>query len=347
MQVRPRKLGVLLALCLLTACSTGKVAANGGGSGSGGPVALRLGYLPNLTQATAVVGVRDNVFSRFLGSGVTLTASTYKAGPDEVTALLSGALDAAYIGPNPAINAFLVSGGAVKIVSGATSGGAYLMTKYAIKTPADLKGQKIASPELGNTQDVALRTWLKSQGLNPDPGGDVSVVNQSNATTLQQFQSGLLAGAWVPEPWASRLQVEGGAKVLVDEASLWPNGTFSTAVLVVRTAFLKAHPDAVTALLEGQAAANDLVKSKSGQAESDAAAAIKAITGATLSPAVSDLAWLHLTFTNDPIASSIATDAAHALQLGQIHSKNLAGIYELGPLNAVLNAIGEPQVSAG
>ncbi|HMC09406.1 MAG TPA: ABC transporter substrate-binding protein [Actinomycetota bacterium] len=340
---RARLMPLLVLLAILAAaCSSGKAAS------PAGPVTLRLGYLPNLTQASAVVGVQEGIFARSLGSGVDFKPSTFRAGPDGVTALLSGALDAAYIGPNPAANAFLTSNGAIRIISGATSGGAYLMTKYAIKSAADLKGQKVASPEVGNTQDVALRSWLKSQGLNPSPGGDVTVVPQSNATSLQQFQQNLIAGAWVPEPWASRLQVEGGAKVLVDESTLWPpDGRYATTVLVVRTDYAKAHRDVVTNLLVGQVAANDAVKAKSAQAQNDAAAAIKALTGQTLSQAVSDLSWIHLTFTNDPIASSIATDATRGQQLGLSKSANISGIYDLTELNSILKAANEPQVSAG
>ena len=352
MDVRRARLTVLLVVLtmLAAACSSGKVSttAPSGSSPPAGPVTLRLGYLPNLTQASAVVGVQEGIFTKSLGAGVDFKPGTFKAGPDEVTALLSGALDAAFIGPNPAVNAFLTSSGAIKIVSGATSGGAYLMTKYAIKSAADLKGQKVASPEVGNTQDVALRSWLKSQGLNPSPGGDVTVVPQSNATTLQQFQQGLIAGAWVPEPWASRLQVEGGAKVFLDESTLWPpDGRYATTVLVVRTDYARAHRDVVTNLLIGQVAANEVVKAKSAQAQNDAAAAIKALTGQTLSQAVSDLSWIHLTFTNDPIASSIATDAARAKDLGLVKSTNLSGLYDLSELNGILKSVNEPQVSAG
>ena len=171
-----------------------------------------------------------------------------------MTALLAGAIDATYIGPNPSVNAFQQSHGAVRVVAGAASGGAYLVVKPNIDSAADLKGKKVASPQLGNTQDIALRSWLKQHGLKTDAngGGDVSVIPQDNATTLDTFRQGAIAGAWVPEPWATRLVDEGGGKILVDERTLWPQGQYVTTDLLVSTSFLKAHPDVVKRLLEGQ-----------------------------------------------------------------------------------------------
>ena len=338
---------LLVALGAAGCTSKGVATAPKPGGTAAAPLTLRLGYQANLTQAAALIGIQDNVFNNSLGPGVTLTATPFKAGPDEAAALQAGTLDAAYLGPNPAIAAFVATKGAVKIVSGASSGGAFLMTKYAIKTPADLRGQKVAVAEAGNTQDVALRTWLKSQGLNPSPGGDVTVVAMPNPSMLQALQQGSIAGAWVPEPWASQLQVEGNAKVFLDEATLWPGGRYPTAVLVVRSAFLQQHPDAVANLLVGQVAANDLVKQPSAQIEKDAAAAIKAVTGVTVSQAVADLSWLHLTFTDDPLSPAIATDAAHAVALGQIPLPPTSDIYELAPLNTILKAAKEPPVAGG
>ena len=188
-------------------------------------VDLRLGYQPNLTHATALVAVRKGILAGDLGSSVTLRTSTFGAGPDEVEALLSNSIDAAYLGPNPAINAFLQSRGqAVRIISGATSGGAALVVRPSISTPADLRGRTLATPQLGNTQDVALRYWLNRNSLRTtkEGGGDVSIHPQDNAQTLQTFRQGQIDGAWVPEPWATRLVLEGGGRVLQDERDLWP-----------------------------------------------------------------------------------------------------------------------------
>ncbi|MBL8976754.1 MAG: ABC transporter substrate-binding protein, partial [Myxococcales bacterium] len=210
---RRRLSAALLAALVVAAC----------GGGSSEP-SLRLGYFPNITHAAALVGVSDGIFARQLGA-IKLETFTFNAGPAAIEALLSGSLDASYVGPNPAINAFVKSRGeAVRIIAGATSGGAFLVVRPEISSAADLRGQAVASPQLGGTQDVALRSWLATQGLKTDTsgGGDVSVVPQENAQTLERFRDGKLAGAWVPEPWASRLVLEGGGKVLVDERDLWP-----------------------------------------------------------------------------------------------------------------------------
>ena len=351
MNARCGRLVAALVLGALGAagCSTNGVTTtpSSGGAAPPAPLQLRLGYEADLTQAGAMVGIQDRVFSNSLGPDVTLTASVFKGGPDEAAALQSGTLDAAYLGPNPAIAASVATKGGVKIISGASTGGAFFMTRYAIKTPADLRGQKVAVDEAGDTQDVALRTWLKSQGLNPNPGGNVTVVTMPNASMLAAYKQGSIAGAWVPEPWASQLQVEGDAKVFLDEASLWPGGRYPTAVLVVRTAFLQKEPDAVANLLVGQVAANDLVSRPSAQIETDALGAIKAATGVTFSQAVADLSWLHVTFTDDPLLSAITTDAAHALALGQIALPPTSDLYELGPLNTILKAANEPPVAGG
>ena len=171
--------GSLLAALSLTGCGGGSADATSGG------VTLRLGYFPNLTHATAIVGVEDGHFASALGAN-TLKTQTFNAGPDATQALLSGALDATYIGPGPATNAYAKSGGeAVRVISGATSGGAALVVKPGITSVEDLKGKKIATPQLGNTQDIALRSWLLEQGFETtaEGGGDVQILPQENSQT--------------------------------------------------------------------------------------------------------------------------------------------------------------------
>lgn len=326
-----------------TAAGTASTAAT-----SGAKVTLRLGYFPNITHATALVGVGKGIFADKLGPNVTLKTSTFNAGPAAIEALFADAIDASYLGPNPAINAWSKSKGkALEIIAGATSGGALLIVKPAINSAVDLKGKKIASPQLGGTQDIALRSWLKTNGLSSDTtgGGDVSIVPQDNSLTLDAFKSGAIDGAWVPEPWATRLIQEGGGKVLVDEKTLWPGGKFVTTHLIVATKFLDAHPDAVKGLLEGQVAANDFVNKHPEEAQQIANAQIKAITGKALSDAVIKAAWQNLTFTNDPIASSLQANADAAISAGLLAKVDLTGIYDLGPLNDVLKAAGEPAVA--
>ena len=312
------------------------------------PVALRLGYFPNLTHAAAIAGVEKGIFADKLGPGVQLKTSLFNAGPAAVEALFSGALDATYIGPNPTINAFAQShGDAVRVIAGATSGGAFLVVKPNINGAADLKGLKVASPQLGNTQDVALRTWLAAQGLKTDTsgGGDVHVVPQDNSQTLDTFKSGVIAGAWVPEPWATRM-VEAGGKVLVDERTLWPGGQFVTTQLIVRTAYLNAHPDVISRLLEGHVAATDYLKNSPAEAQAVVNAGLAKAVGQAMPLSTITTAWNSMTFTWDPIASSLRQGAANAIAAGLLDSgTKLDGLYDLTPLNGVLSRLGRPVVN--
>lgn len=346
--------GAAAAVTALAAGCSSSAASSGSGSSSGGssnsaPVTLRLGFLANITHASALVGLKEGFFDKSLGRNVTLKTSVFSSGTQETTALLAGQLDAAYVGPNPAINAWQKSGGkAIKIISGAASGGAALVVKPGITSVSQLKGQKLATPSLGNTQDVALRYYLKQHGLTTSQagGGDVPVTPVApNSNAVLEFKSGQIAGGWEPAPYDIEMQQDGG-KVLVDEASLWPGGQFVTTNLVVAQSFLAAHPSVVSGLLKGQIEANNFIHQDTAAAETAANAELTALTGKGLKSTVLPLAFRQITFTNDPIASSLATDAKHAEAVGLLEPVNLAGIYDLGPLNALLKADGQAQVSS-
>jgi NitT/TauT family transport system substrate-binding protein len=337
---------VLAAASAIGGCGSSSSASTGGTAAD--PVTLHLGYLTNITHATALVGVHNGIFAKDLGSGVTLKTETFNAGPDEVTALFSGALDAAYIGPGPAINAWQKSQGqAIRIISGAASGGASLVVKKGITSVAALKGKTLATPQLGNTQDVALRYFLSQHGLKTDTqgGGDVHIKPQTNSITVAEFRSGQIDGGWLPEPYASELVQAGGTK-LVDERSLWPGGQFATTLLVVRTAFLQQHADVVAKLLKGQVDATGYIGKQPAAAQAAANAELTALTGKGLKPAVVSAAFKEITFTDDPVASSLRAGAQHAEQVGLLQPVNLSGIFDLGPLNNVLSAAGEQAVSS-
>lgn len=328
---------------------TAVAGCGGSASGSSEDGKVRVGYFPNLTHAPAIAGVRKGFFAKELGSSVTLSTQTFNAGPAEVEALFSGAIDIAYIGPNPTINAWQKSQGqAVRVIAGAASGGASLVVKPDIKKPADLRGKKIATPQLGNTQDVALRYWLDQKGFQTtqEGGGDVRILPQENSQTLQTFVTGDVDGAWVPEPYASRLVLEGKGHVLVDEKSLWPKGRFVTTQVVVRTQFLEEHPDLVKRFLRGHVAALDYLNSDSAAAQREVNAGLAKLTGKPLSDAVMARAWKNLTFTADPISTSLRASAKHAEAVGLLQPVDLDGLYDVGPLNEVLKAKGERAVSA-
>lgn len=300
---------------------------------------LRLGYFPNVTHATAVYGDAAGTFAQALGNKTTLKTQQFNAGPSAVEALFGDALDATYLGPNPAINAFVKSSGdAVRIVAGATSGGASLVVRPGIDSAADLQGKKIASPQTGGTQDIALRSYLADHGYEvaTSGAGDVTVVAQENPVTLTAFQAGDVDGAWLPEPWASRLVLEAGAKVLVDEKDLWPGGKFVTTQLLVRTDYLREHPQTVKALLEGSVEANRQINDDPDAAQQVVGTALAELTGKPLPPAVLDRAFEGIESTDDPIASSLATCAEHAFSTGLVEKADLTGIYDLTLLREVL-----------
>jgi NitT/TauT family transport system substrate-binding protein len=308
---------------------------------------VRLGYFANVTHAPAIVGVEKGFFEEKLGD-TKLETTTFNAGPEAVEALFAGALDLTFIGPNPAINAFAQSDGeAIRIVSGSTSGGASLVVKPEISSPEDLEGKTIATPQLGNTQDVALRAWLKEQGFSTDTagGGDVSIKPQANADTLSTFQSGEIDGAWVPEPWATRLIQEANGKVLVDEATLWPDGKFVTTHVIVRTEFLERYPGTVKAIIEGELAALDFIANNPTEAKTVTNAGIERITDMPLPQQVIDASWENLEFTPDPVAASLVKSAEDAVEAGLLDPVELDGIYDLTVLNELLRAAGKEEVA--
>jgi NitT/TauT family transport system substrate-binding protein len=347
---------------VLAAIAVAGIAALAAGCGSSAPksgsgsdvattkVVLRLGFLENITHAPALIGVKEGFFTKNLGSGVTLQLYPFSTGTQEATALLAGQLDAAYVGPNPAIKAWQTSGGSlIKVISGAAAGGAELVVKSGITSAAQLKGQKLATPSLGNTQDVALRYWLKNHGLTTTTtgGGDVPITPISpNSDAVLEFKTGQIAGGWEPAPYDAEMVSDGG-HVLVNEASLWPGGQFVTTELVVTQKFLSAHPATVSDLLKGQIEANSFIASDQSAAEAAANSELTSLTGKGLKSKVLAASFAQVTFTNNPIESSLITDAQHAVDVGLLTPvKNLSAIYDLGPLNALLAADGQPQISS-
>jgi NitT/TauT family transport system substrate-binding protein len=334
-----------LATTALAACGGDDDSSSSGTKGEA--AAIRLGYFPNITHAPALIGVNKGFFQTALGS-TKLEPKTFNAGPAAFEALASGAIDATYIGPNPSINGWAQSHGeALKIIAGSTSGGAGLVVKPTINGPADLKGKKIATPQLGNTQDVALRSWLKKNGLNADQqgGGDVSIQPQDNATALQAFAQGAIDGAWVPEPNLSRMILDDKGKLLVNEKDLWPGGQFVTTQLIVSQTFLKKYPETVKKLLQGNIQSIKYIQTNNADAQKAANAQLAALSGKPLKDNVVAAAFKNMTFTNDPVASSLYASAQHAQDVGLLKPVDLKGIYDLGPLNALLKADGQPEVS--
>ncbi|WP_285313762.1 ABC transporter substrate-binding protein [Pseudarthrobacter sp. fls2-241-R2A-168] len=350
-----QKIGIAAVLLALVGGGAAVAATVNSGSGtpataeetapSGNPAAeLKLGYFGNVTHAPALVGVSQGYIAAELGD-TKLTTQVFNAGPAAIEALNAGAIDATYIGPNPAINSFVKSGGeSINIIAGAAAGGAQLVVKPEINSAADLKGKTLASPQLGGTQDVALRAWLTAQGYktNVDGSGDVAINPTENAQTLKLFQDGKLDGAWLPEPWASRLVLTAGAKVLVDEKDLWDGslsgkpGEFPTTILIVNQKFAADHPDTVKALLKGHVKSVEwLNKAADGEKASVINAALKEAAGAELKADVIDRSLKNIVFTVDPLAGTYQKLLADGVTAGTTKQADINGIFDLRALNSV------------
>lgn len=353
-----RGLAVLTALPLLTlaACGYGsnakddpagqKIAA--GARKTDGLDSVKIGYFGNITHATALVGVQKGFFQKALGA-TRAKYQVFNAGPSEIEALNSGSLDIGWIGPSPAINGYTRSAGKnLRIIGGSASGGVKLVVNPAkIKSLKDVRGKKIATPQLGNTQDVAFLNWIAEQGWKVDAQsgkGDVSVVRTDNKVTPDAYRSGSIDGAWVPEPTASKLVAE-GAKVLLDESTLWPDQKFVITNVIVSQKFLEAHPKAVEAVLKASVETNRWINTHPDQAKAAANAQLAADSGKALPADVLDPAWKSIRITDDPLAATLNTEAAHAVKAGLLQQPRLDGIYDLSLLNKVLKAQGRPTVS--
>ena len=340
-----RVAGILTALVAtvgLAACGSDSSAAGGA------PASVRVGYFPNVTHATGIVADKEGFFAKHLGA-TKLEVKTFNAGPAAMEALKSGAIDATYVGPGPATNAYINSGGqAVTVVAGAATGGTSFVVDPSIRTAADLKGKKVSTPQLGNTQDIALKKWLIDNGLTAGDAPDaVKIANLDNPRTLDAFKQGSVDGGWLPEPWSSRLVLEAGASVLVDEATLWPNGKFPTTVLLVRTEFLNQYPDTVRALLRGHLKAIDEAAAKPDEAKAVVNQGLQKLTGKALEGPVIDRAFQNITLDPDPLAATfpqLAKDSATAGVTDQ--PTDVAGLLDVAPLNAELQAAGKSPVDA-
>ncbi|MGZ3638785.1 MAG: ABC transporter substrate-binding protein [Ktedonobacterales bacterium] len=335
----------LLALLSLTVSACSGASTSAASTDPNGHVTVHLGYFPNVTHAVALVGVQRGALTS-LGSNVTVDTKTFNAGPALIEALLAGDIDIGYVGPSPAINGYVKSHGeALRIIAGAASGGAAFVVRPGahITTAADLAGKKIATPQKGNTQDIALRYYLQQNHLKPtEDGGTVQVVPTDNANILTLFKAGQIDGAWVAEPYVSRLVVEDKGTVLVDERTLWPNGKFVSTNVVARKAFLDQHPDVVKAFLKAHVETVQYIQANLASAKTIANGELQRLSGKALAPAVIDSAFANVDVTYDPLAQSLLTSADHAYALGFLGETkpDLSGIYALKPLNDVLSAKG-------
>jgi NitT/TauT family transport system substrate-binding protein len=312
------------------------------GWAQGNVTTIRVGAFPNITHGQAMVGKANGWFDKAMGPHVKVQWTSFNAGPSAIEALFAGAIDMTYVGPNPAINGYVRSNGeALRVVAGAASGGASLIVRLdaGIQGPQDFHGKRVASPQFGNTQDVALRNWLKKNGLKTnDKGGDVQIFPMANPDQLTLFLKKDLDAAWAPEPWATRLIHEGNGRLFVDERSLWPNGQFVIGLLVVNNKFLKAHPDLVKNWIRAHIELSDWINAHPAESKKLLNEQIQRETNKALPSDVLNEAFSRLQITYDPLHTALNTAAQQAFEDGFLGRQmpDLSGLYDLTLLNQVL-----------
>jgi NitT/TauT family transport system substrate-binding protein len=334
--------GIILTIVVILSLSPNVETQNVLQSTTGSVDTIKIGYFPNLNHAQAVIGIANGDYQRYLGN-VKIEPYVFNAGPTEIESLFAGSLDVAYVGPSPAINGYLkTEGKGLRIISGASSGGAVFVVRAdsGIQTVNDLGGKKFSSPQLGNTQDVSLRTFLQKNGYKTtENGGNIQVVPASNPDIFTMIEKKEIDGAWVPEPWGAKLVHETNAKIFVDERDLWQDGKFSTAVIVVRTDYLQAHPDVIRKLLEAHVAETLWINSNKNDSIAIFNEQSEKLTGKTIPQDELGDAFSRVNLTYDPIKESIYKSADEAFNLGFLGTKkpDLSNLLDLRLLNEVLS----------
>ncbi|RKH93217.1 ABC transporter substrate-binding protein [Corallococcus sp. AB004] len=334
-----RPLSLLLGVCVLLLTGVTSCKKD---TPSGANAPLRVAFFPNITHAQALVANAEGLFGSQPGMGH-VEVRQFNAGPAAMEALVAGSVDVAYVGPGPAINTYLKAGKELRIIAGAVNGGAVLVVKN-VKTAAELKGRKLATPQLGNTQDIALRHWLKAQKLSisTDAGGDVQVIPISNPDILAQYLQGAIEGAWVPEPWGARMLAEGGGHILVDERDLWPDKRFPTTVVVTTKKVLETQRPRIAALLGIHVRLTERWRADPAAFATSVNAAFGQLTRKPLPAPVLQDAFSRLEPSLDPVPAALKTSAEHAKSLGFIPNDDVAGLVDLSVLDEVRGGGAKP-----
>jgi NitT/TauT family transport system substrate-binding protein len=324
-------------------------------TGSDSVKTLRVGYFPNINHAQAVIGFGNGDFQKALGNDVKVQTTVFNAGPSAIEALLAKRIDVTYVGPNPSITGYVVSDEKdLKIIAGASSGGASFVVRNdaGINSPKDLAGKRLASPELGNTQDIALRSYLLKNGLKTtDQGGNVVLTPVANPDILTLFLKKQLDGAWVPEPWATRLVNEANGRIFLDERNVWPDGKFVTANIAVSTDYLKNNQDVIGKLLDAHVNETVWINNHKDQAVQAFNTQVKKLTGKSIPQDELKQAFSRIDFTYDPIKLSLFQSANNAYNLGLLAKgkarPDLSGIFDLTILDQVLKSKGLTPIEGG
>ena len=302
---------------------------------------LRIGYFPILNHAQALIGLANGDFQRAIGPNVTIKPEVFDSGPPLIEALFANQIDLAYVGPNPTINGYIVSDGkALKVISGAASGGTVFVVRNdsGIESPKDFANKRFATPQVGNTQDVAMRMYLLHNGYKTkEQGGNVEVISAQISDIFTLMLKKQIDGAWVPEPWGAKLVKEAGGRIFLDERSLWPHGEYVTANIIARTDYLNQNLGTVEKFLTANVDVTNWINSHKEEAMTAFNKELNVLTGHIIQPNELNQAWSRIRFTYDPIKSSLTTSAQDALRIGFLRAPpNITGIYDLSLLNKVL-----------
>src|SRR5918998_1295085 len=312
---------------------------------------LRIGYFPNINHAQAVIGLGNGDFQRALGDNVQVTTQIFNAGPSAIEALFANQIDVTYIGPNPAINGYVQSNGeALRVISGSASGGAVFVVRNdsGINSPQDLANKKFSSPQLGNTQDVALRKYLLDNGYKTkEDGGNVEIIPAKTADIVSLMIKKDIDGAWVPEPWGAKLVKEANAKVLVDERDLWPDGQFFSAHIIARTDYLEENPDMIKKLLNAHIDMTAWINENGDEALQVFNTELNKLMGQTIPEDEFREGISRIELTHDPIKESLFKAANDAFDIGFLGKTrpDLSGIYDMKILNEVLKERGLQEIT--
>ena len=312
---------------------------------------LRIGYFPNINHAQAVIGLGRGDFQKALGNNVEVKTQLFNAGPSAIEALFANQIDIAYVGPNPAINGYIKSNGeSVRIIAGAASGGAVFVVRNdtGINSVKDFANKKFASPQLGNTQDVALRNYLLQNGYKTkEDGGNVEIVPAANADILTLMTKKEIDGAWVPEPWGAKLVKEANGRIFLDERDLWPNGAFVTTQIIGNPEYLKKNPEVIKKLLEAHIDETNWINNHQDEAIKVFNLELQKLTGKTIPEDEFKAGFSRLKLTYDPIKNSLFKSANVAFDIGFLGDTrpDLSRIYDLTILNEVLKERGLPQIT--
>lgn len=339
----------LSVLALIAGCDGGSNSAGDGGGAttapSGGasaaaPAQVRLGYFANVTHGQAVLGVSSGDFASAVAPAK-FSTKVFNAGPSLIEALFANEIDIGYVGPGPALAANARSKGeGVRIVSGAAANGVLIVARKdsGINSVADLAGKKIATPQQGNTQDIAARHYLVKQLKQPNANNIVPI---PNAEQVAMMDRGQIDAAWAPEPWGSRLVAEAGAKIIAEEKDLWPNKEFSLTVIITTPEFLAKHPETVKQVLGVHARWTERLSTEPQKYAGDLETALVNLSGKKLPPGLMAESIRRVNFTNEPLESTFLTMGQWAHDLGfSPAAPDISKLFDTTLLKQVTSAAG-------